>query len=312
MPGVKVTTNFFLVLTLVADAVVVVALVLAIAALVSPRARAAVVSFAAAVAPQSVLLAWIVAMVTTLGSLYYSEHAGFVPCELCWYQRIVMYPLVIVLGVGWLRTRRAGLEDGARVRGDRRAAVAVPLVGRAGAGFAESSSCSVTVPCTAPYFEKLGFVTLAWMAMSSFLLIGVLMLCTVVGSRTYQRRGTGRYGGCVSTKAQRRAGGDRPTQAAPRTRRSARPAAQPPRALGRAGGRGRRVAIIVAVVASGGGDDSSAKATSFETHAVTVDGTPLPSYDSTKSPDPGDRQDHPHAGRRVGAGRETGHREADR
>jgi thiol-disulfide isomerase/thioredoxin len=47
------------------------------------------------------------------------------------------------------------------------------------------------------------------------------------------------------------------------------------------------VAIIVAVVASGGGDDSSAKATSFETHAVTVDGTPLPSYDSTKSPDPG-------------------------
>jgi thiol-disulfide isomerase/thioredoxin len=45
------------------------------------------------------------------------------------------------------------------------------------------------------------------------------------------------------------------------------------------------VAIIVAVVASGGGD--SAKATSFETHAVTVDGTPLPSYDATKSPDPG-------------------------
>jgi disulfide bond formation protein DsbB len=52
--------------------------------------------------------------------------------------------------------------------------------------FAESSSCSVTVPCTAPYFEKLGFVTLAWMAMSSFLLIGVLMLCLVVGSRAYQ------------------------------------------------------------------------------------------------------------------------------
>ena len=55
------------------------------------------------------LLAWIVATVTTLGSLYYSEHAGFVPCELCWYQRIVMYPLVIVLGVAWLRRdRRSG------------------------------------------------------------------------------------------------------------------------------------------------------------------------------------------------------------
>ena len=186
MPGVKVTTNFFLVLTLVADAVVVVALVLAIAALVSPRARAAVVSFAAAVAPQSVLLAWIVATVTTLGSLYYSEHAGFVPCELCWYQRIVMYPLVIVLGVAWLRrdvqvwkTVLVFVVIGAPLSLYHWLVERVPA-------FAESSSCSVTVPCTAPYFEKLGFVTLAWMAMSSFLLIGVLMLCTVVGSRAYQ------------------------------------------------------------------------------------------------------------------------------
>ena len=186
MPGVKVTTNFFLVLTLVADAVVVVALVLAITALVSPRARAAVVSFAAAVAPQSVLLAWIVATVTTLGSLYYSEHAGFVPCELCWYQRIVMYPLVIVLGVAWLRrdvqvwkTVLVFVVIGAPLSLYHWLVERVPA-------FAESSSCSVTVPCTAPYFEKLGFVTLAWMAMSSFLLIGVLMLCTVVGSRAYQ------------------------------------------------------------------------------------------------------------------------------
>ena len=46
-------------------------------------------------------------MVTTAGSLYYSEHCGFVPCELCWYQRIVMYPLVVVLGVGWFRRDRA-------------------------------------------------------------------------------------------------------------------------------------------------------------------------------------------------------------
>jgi thiol-disulfide isomerase/thioredoxin len=47
------------------------------------------------------------------------------------------------------------------------------------------------------------------------------------------------------------------------------------------------VAIIVAVVASGGGDDGSAKATPFETHKVTVDGTPLPQYDSKNPNDPG-------------------------
>ena len=38
-------------------------------------------------------------------------------------------------------------------------------------------------PCSTPWFEKLGFVTLAWMAMSAFLLIGVLMVCTLLGAR---------------------------------------------------------------------------------------------------------------------------------
>ncbi len=186
MPDVDVTTNFFLVLTLFVDAVLVLAVVLAIAALVSRRARASVVSLATAVAPQSVLLAWIVATVTTLGSLYYSEHAGFVPCELCWYQRIVMYPLVIVLGVAWLRrdgkvwmTALVFVVIGAPLSLYHWLVERVPA-------FAESSSCSVTTPCSAPWFEKLGFVTLAWMALSAFLLIGVLMVCGIVGSRAYQ------------------------------------------------------------------------------------------------------------------------------
>lgn len=41
----------------------------------------------------------LVAVVATTGSLYFSEVAGFVPCDLCWYQRILMYPLVVVLGI---------------------------------------------------------------------------------------------------------------------------------------------------------------------------------------------------------------------
>jgi disulfide bond formation protein DsbB len=186
VPGVKVTTNFFLVLTLAVDAVLVIAVVLAFAALVSRSARASVVALVSAVAPQSVLLAWIVATVTTLGSLYYSEHAGFVPCELCWYQRILMYPLVIVLGVAWIR-RDAKVWMTALVFVVLGAPLSLYhwLVERVPA-FAESSSCSVSVPCTAPWFEKLGFVTLAWMAMSSFLLIGVLMVCALVGARAYR------------------------------------------------------------------------------------------------------------------------------
>ena len=42
--------------------------------------------------------------------------------------------------------------------------------------FAKSSSCSVEAPCTVPWFQELGYVTLAFMALSAFLLIGVLLL----------------------------------------------------------------------------------------------------------------------------------------
>ena len=49
-------------------------------------------------------LAWLAAILATLGSLYFSEVRGFIPCILCWFQRICMYPLVIVLGVAAYRT----------------------------------------------------------------------------------------------------------------------------------------------------------------------------------------------------------------
>jgi disulfide bond formation protein DsbB len=183
VPSIRFTTNFFLVLTLVADVAIVVALVFGLGALVSERARRAWRAVAWWLGPQALLVAWIVAIVTTLGSLYYSEHAGFIPCELCWYQRILMYPLVIVLGVGWLRrdakawmTAAPFVVIGAPVSLYHWLVERVP-------SFAEGSSCSIVAPCTAPYFEKLGFVTLAWMCLSSFLLIGVLLVVAALAGR---------------------------------------------------------------------------------------------------------------------------------
>ncbi len=51
-------------------------------------------------------LAWVVATVATLGSLYFSEVLGFVPCELCWWQRIFMYPQALLLGLASYRDDR--------------------------------------------------------------------------------------------------------------------------------------------------------------------------------------------------------------
>ena len=49
------------------------------------------------------LLGFIVSLVASLSSLFYSDVIGFVPCSLCWWQRIFMYPLVFIFGIGFLR-----------------------------------------------------------------------------------------------------------------------------------------------------------------------------------------------------------------
>jgi disulfide bond formation protein DsbB len=49
-------------------------------------------------------LAWVVALIATLGSLYFSEVRNFVPCVLCWFQRIMMYPLALLLGIAAFRS----------------------------------------------------------------------------------------------------------------------------------------------------------------------------------------------------------------
>src|SRR5690625_6406755 len=49
------------------------------------------------------MLIWIQALIATVGSLFYSEVMGYVPCDLCWIQRIFMYPLVIIYGIAALK-----------------------------------------------------------------------------------------------------------------------------------------------------------------------------------------------------------------
>jgi disulfide bond formation protein DsbB len=190
MPSARVATDFFVVLTFFANVAVALAIVVGITSLFSGSVRGAIGALAASIGAQGLLLAaWVVAIVTTAGSLYYSLHAGYVPCELCWYQRIAMYPLVVVLGVGWLRgDRKAWITAAPFVVIGAPLSLYHWLVERV-PSFAESSSCSAFAPCTAPYFEKYGYLTLAWMCLSSFLLIGTLLVLSVVAQRA--ARGVG-------------------------------------------------------------------------------------------------------------------------
>ncbi|RMH75681.1 MAG: disulfide bond formation protein B [Actinomyces sp.] len=128
---------------------------------------------------RALALAAVVATVCTLGSVYYSEVAHFVPCRLCWFQRIAMYPLVVILGVAAVRR-----DEGARL----------PAAILAGGGLGvsvwhwivqqwptlESDSCSALVRCSIPYVKEWGLITIPWMAGSGFALILAVLATTRV------------------------------------------------------------------------------------------------------------------------------------
>ena len=120
-------------------------------------------------------VAAIVAVAATGGSLWFSESAGFLPCELCWYQRIAMYPLAVLLTMAAIR-RESTIGPYALVLAGVGAAISAYHVFIQ--QFPEQSSfCEVSNPCSAAWVEALGWMTIPQMAGLSFLLIiGLLTL----------------------------------------------------------------------------------------------------------------------------------------
>ena len=123
---------------------------------------------------KAIWLAFIVAFVCTAGSLLYSEAFHYVPCRLCWFQRVAMYPLAIVLLVGGIR-REAVVKF---------YALPLALIGLAVSIYhnvvqffpsLEGGSCDPAVPCSARSIEMFGFMDLPFMAGVGFIVIAVLL-----------------------------------------------------------------------------------------------------------------------------------------
>jgi disulfide bond formation protein DsbB len=124
----------------------------------------------------AVPLAWLVAAVATFGSLYYSEIADFVPCTLCWYQRICMYPLALVLAVATVRRDRS-----VRFYAGPLAAVGAVIASyhswiQAFPPEGGTSFCTLDAPCTERYVWEFGFVSLPLMAFCGFAFIITMMV----------------------------------------------------------------------------------------------------------------------------------------
>jgi disulfide bond formation protein DsbB len=142
--------------------------------LIAKKVPAPLVPIRDALADGGLFLAAAVAVVATLGSLYLSEFANFVPCELCWFQRIFMYPLSVILTIAAFR----------RDVSIRIYAIPLALIGAAISTYhylverfpdQVSFECNTEVPCSVTLVWKFHYLSIPGMAWLGFLTIAVLL-----------------------------------------------------------------------------------------------------------------------------------------
>lgn len=118
------------------------------------------------------LFSFIVVLIATAGSLFYSEVAGFAPCKLCWFQRIFMYSQVVVLAVALLKNDRTiavynlALSSIGALVADYHYLIQI--------GAAPAVSCSVvgySVSCSETFAPVFGYITIPLMALTAFLMV---------------------------------------------------------------------------------------------------------------------------------------------
>jgi disulfide bond formation protein DsbB len=119
--------------------------------------------------------AWMVAIVATIGSLFYSEVMNYIPCSLCWYQRIFMYPLVIFLGLATFYNESIIKKYilSVSIPGGLIALYHVGL--QKIPAMKKIEPCKQGVPCSTDYVDYLGFITIPVMSLTAFCLITILI-----------------------------------------------------------------------------------------------------------------------------------------
>ena len=173
----EVTTiiSFYGLLALVGIVILAWFAIMALAAFFADSIAVGFAGIRARLTPFALTAAWAVALLASAGSLYFSEAANYIPCTLCWYQRIAMYPLVLILGIAIFRR-----DIDVRIYAIPMAAVGAVIstyhwiIER----FPELDygACQAGVPCTQKWFEEFGFITLPFLALIAFLLIITFLL----------------------------------------------------------------------------------------------------------------------------------------
>jgi len=165
---------FYAILAILAAGAVAALVVIRILATASPTAAGWFDAIGLFVRPNALSMAFMVALLATLGSLYFSEVAHFEPCRLCWYQRIAMYPLVIILGIAAVR-REAGVRVYAMALAAIGAAISTYHVALEWIPALDTGTCGLGPSCSVIWFRVFGFISLPTLALVAFLSILTLL-----------------------------------------------------------------------------------------------------------------------------------------
>ena len=128
--------------------------------------------------------AWLVAATATLGSLFLSDVMKLAPCSLCWYQRIPMFSLVVVLGIGLFPFDRGVIRYGLALAAIGWLVAAFHQLLVAGVIPEQLTPCTQGVPCSEISIRWLGFVTIPTLSLTAFSV--VLALLAAARSRNSQ------------------------------------------------------------------------------------------------------------------------------
>lgn len=120
------------------------------------------------------LLIWTQSLVALLGSLFFSEVMGYTPCQLCWIQRIFMYPLVVIYGVAAIKKDLQIALPGFILSGmGLFVSIYHYILQKLPYLFQTDGLCS-DVPCNLQYINYFGFITIPFLAGTAFIVILVL------------------------------------------------------------------------------------------------------------------------------------------
>ena len=122
-----------------------------------------------------VFVAWLIATAATLGALFFGEVMKLPPCSLCWYQRIFMFPMALVLPFGLLPFDRKVVRSALPLAGLGLVLATVHVLLVEGIIPEAVAPCRQGVPCSETLAEWFGFVTIPLLSLMAFATITVLL-----------------------------------------------------------------------------------------------------------------------------------------